>query len=42
MVEGSIGLEFRAYVGFSRNGKEHGNYYDGFSRDYYKDPFLHS
>ena len=29
-------------LGFRRNGKEHGNYYNGLFRDYYKDPVLHS
>ena len=29
-------------LGFSRNGKENGNYYDGLYTDYCKDPFLHS
>ena len=32
------GLGFR--VGM--NEKEHGNYYNGLHRDYFKDPFLHS
>ena len=29
-------------LGFRRNGKEHGNYYNGLYRDYHKDPFLRS
>ena len=27
-------------IGSRMNGEENGNYYNGLSRDYYKDPFL--
>ena len=44
-IEIIYGLGFRVWrLGFRvrRNGTEHGNYYNGLSRDHCKDPFLHS
>ena len=41
-VEQNMGTTIMG-LGFRRNGKENGNYYNGCYRDYYRgDPFLHS
>ena len=34
--------KMKSAIRFRRNGEEHGKYYTGLYRDYYKDPFLHS
>ena len=39
-METTIG--FIGSVGFRRNGREHGNFNNGFYRDCCKDPLLHS